>query len=188
MADHFHALGHDLVVQLQGPSDVLNFSRRAQGFSERCQAAGMSEISLRGRASFPMIGDGQILMETLLERIGRFPTAVFAHNDNIAVGALSRLRRAGLRVPDDVSLAGYNDLPMVDQLSPPLTTVRYRSLEIGSAAGEMVKQLLEGRTPADICLQPELIVRESTKDSRGSSEHPSSVDVEVDSVGPAVLE
>ena len=66
-------------------------------------------------------------------------------------------------MPEDVSLAGYNDLPMVDQLSPPLTTVRYPSLEVGSAAGEMVKQLLDGETPADICMQPQLIVRESTK-------------------------
>ena len=163
VADHFHALGHELVAQLQGPSDVLNFPRRAQGFSERCQATGMDEISLTGRATFPMIGDGQMLMRALLERIGRFPTAVFAHNDNIAVGALSTLREAGLGVPEDVSLAGYNDLPMVDQLSPPLTTVRYPSLEVGTAAGEMVKQLLEGETPLDICMHPTLIVRESTK-------------------------
>ena len=163
VADHFDALGHELVVQLQGPPDVLNFPRRAQGFSERCQAAGIDEISLRGRASFPMIDDGQMLMQSLLAQIGKFPTAVFAHNDNIAVGALSELREAGLRVPDDVSLAGYNDLPMVDQLSPPLTTVRYPSLEVGSAAGEMVKQLLAGGTPTDICMQPKLIIRESTK-------------------------
>ena len=95
----------------------------------------MNEVGLRGRASFPMIDDGQLLMQALLERVGDFPTAVFAHNDNIAVGALSKLRDAGLRVPDDVSLAGYNDLPMVDQLSPPLTTVRYPSLEVGTGSG-----------------------------------------------------
>lgn len=162
VAEHFHALGHVLVAQLQGPSDVLNFPRRAEGFAEQCDAAGMAEVGLRGRASFPMIGDGQLLMQALLERVGRFPTAVFAHNDNIAVGALSQLRNTGLRVPGDVSLAGYNDLPMVDQLSPPLTTVRYPSLEVGKAAGEMVRQLLDGESPADICLEPSLIVREST--------------------------
>jgi LacI family transcriptional regulator, galactose operon repressor len=162
VAEHFRALGHDLVAQLQGPTDVLNFPRRAAGFSERSEATGMKEIGLPGRASFPMIDDGQQLMHSLLERVGRFPTAVFAHNDNIAVGALSELRAARLRVPDDVSLAGYNDLPMVDQLSPPLTTVRYPSLEVGSAAGEMVRQLLAGESPADICLEPNLIVREST--------------------------
>jgi LacI family transcriptional regulator len=162
VAEHFHKLGHNLVAQLQGPSDVLNFPRRAEGFAEVCITTGMTELALQGRANFPMIDDGQLLMQALLERPGRFPTAVFAHNDNIAVGALSRLRRRGLAVPDDVSLAGYNDMPMVDQLSPPLTTVRYPSLEVGQAAGEMVRQLLDGESPADVCMAPNLIVREST--------------------------
>jgi DNA-binding LacI/PurR family transcriptional regulator len=101
-------------------------------------------------------------MQELLESSGPFPTAVFAQNDNIAIGALSKLRAAGLKVPGDVSLAGYNDLPMVDQLCPPLTTVLYPSLEVGRAAGGMVRQLLDGETPTDLTLEPRLIVREST--------------------------
>jgi LacI family transcriptional regulator len=67
-----------------------------------------------------------------------------------------------MKVPGDVSLAGYNDLPMVDQLCPPLTTVLYPSLEVGRAAGGMVRQLLDGETPIDLTLEPRLIVREST--------------------------
>jgi len=162
VAEHFHELGHKLVAQLHGPVDVGNFPRRAEGFSEVCRAAGLNEVVLPGRAEFPKIYDGERLMQELLERSGPFPTAVFAQNDNIAIGALSQLRSAGRKVPGDVSLAGYNDLPMVDQLCPPLTTVLYPSLEVGKAAGNMVRQLLDGETPTDLTLEPRLIVREST--------------------------
>ena len=162
VAEHFQQLGHKLVAQLHGPVDVGNFPRRAEGFSEVCRAAGLTEVVLAGRADFPKTDDGERLMQELLESSGPFPTAVFAQNDNIAIGALSKLRAAGLRVPGDVSLAGYNDLPMVDQLCPPLTTVLYPSLEVGKAAGGMVRQLLDGETPTDLTLEPRLIVREST--------------------------
>ena len=162
VAEHFHQLGHRRVAQLHGPVDVGNFPRRAEGFTEVCRARGLDEVELQGRAEFPNIEDGARLMDELLDRPGPLPTAVFAHNDNIAVGALSRLRAAGLEVPEQVSLAGYNDLPMVDQLCPPLTTVLYPSLEVGKAAGEMVRQLLEGQVPKDLSLEPRLIVREST--------------------------
>jgi LacI family transcriptional regulator len=162
VAEHFYHLGHRLVAQLQGPGDVANFPRRAEGFSEFCQSVGMTEVVLAGRADFPMIDDGERLMKALLDRPGQFPTAIFAHNDNIAMGAFAQLKARGLKVPQHVSMVGYNDMPIVDQLSPPLTTVRYPSLEVGKAAGEMVRQLLAGDTPVSLCLEPTLIVREST--------------------------
>jgi LacI family transcriptional regulator len=161
-AEHFHRLGHRRLAQLRGPDEVVNFPRRAAGFSGYVRETGLEECFLELTADLATIDEGRRLMAALLERTVPPPTAIFAHNDLMAVGALSVLRAAGLRVPEDVSLVGYNDLPMVGFLTPPLTTVRYPSLEIGRTAGEMVRLLLAGERPPDQTLEPELTVREST--------------------------
>ncbi|MGH8928405.1 MAG: LacI family DNA-binding transcriptional regulator [Acidimicrobiia bacterium] len=161
VAQLFGDLGHQLVAQLQGPDDVDNFPRRAEGFSGFCESRGITEIVVSARASVPAIHEGKRVMDALLAKPGLRPSAVFAHNDLMALGALSVIRAAGLRVPDDLSLVGYNDLPMVGHLAPPLTTVRYPSLEVGKAAGAMVRQLLAGGRPSDVNLEPELVMRES---------------------------
>jgi LacI family transcriptional regulator len=162
-AEHFYDLGHRLVSQLRGPADVANFSRRAVGFSEFCAAMGMDEVEVPERGHTPSIEEGERLARAVVERGGPLPTAIFAHNDLMAIGALSVLRTAGLRVPGIVSLVGYNDLPMVGQIDPPLTTVLYPSLEVGKMAGEMVRQVLAGERPADHTLDPVLVVRASTR-------------------------
>lgn len=162
IAEHFHRLGHTWVAQLRGPIEVANFPRRATGFTGYCQQAGMGDATLDIWAELPTIDEGTRLMQMLLERRTKRPTAIFAHNDLMALGALGVLGTAGLRVPEDVSLVGYNDLPMVGYLSPPLTTVHYPSLEIGLTAGLMVQQLLAGEKPSDRNLEPRLVVRGST--------------------------
>ena len=101
-------------------------------------------------------------MDALLESGEPLPTAIFAHNDLMALGALSRLREERLEVPGDVSLVGYNDLPMVGHLNPSLTTVHYPSIEVGKAAGEIILAVLEGETAEDRMLQPVLKARQST--------------------------
>jgi LacI family transcriptional regulator len=162
IAEHLHQLGHTWVAQLRGPIEVANFPRRATGFGGYCHEAGLGEATLDMWAESPTIDEGTRLMQMLLDRPTRRPTAIFAHNDLMALGALGVLGSAGLRVPEDVSLVGYNDLPMVGYLSPPLTTVRYPSLEIGQTAGLMVQQLLSGERPSDHNLEPRLVVRGST--------------------------
>lgn len=162
VAEHFHQLGHTWVAQLRGPIEVANFPRRAIGFGGYCRQAGVDEATLDVWAESPTIDEGARLMQMLLDGSTRRPTAIFAHNDLMALGALGALGIAGLRVPEDVSLAGYNDLPMVGYLSPPLTTVHYPSLEIGQTAGLMVQQLLAGEQPSDHNLEPGLVVRGST--------------------------
>lgn len=102
-------------------------------------------------------------MEMLLAQGGPLPTAVFAHNDLMALGALAALNDAGLRVPEDVSLVGYNDLPAMDLVAPALTTVRYPSREIGRAAGELVISVLRGQEAENVCLEPALVERASTR-------------------------
>jgi len=162
VAEYLHDLGHRAVAQLRGPQDVGNFPRRAAGFTEFCIRAGMEEIPVPGWAAHPNAAEGERLMLAALQR-RQLPTAVFAHNDLMALGARSAIQAHGLGVPDDISLVGYNDLPMVGRLTPPLTTIRYPSLEVGRAAGDLIMQLLGGAESRGHTLGPELIERASTR-------------------------
>ena len=91
-------------------------------------------------------------------------TAVVCGNDLLALGGYQALRRRGLRIPEDVSIVGYNDIPFNAHFSPPMTSVRIPHYHIGHKAAEILVQAIEapGDHPADIRLKPELIVRGST--------------------------
>jgi LacI family transcriptional regulator len=163
VAEHLYQFGHRTVAQLCGPDDVLNFPRRAEGFRAVAADRGLIEVAIEDCAERPVAGEGERLMELLLDDSPRLPTAVFAHNDLMALGALSVLRRRGLRVPDDISLVGFNDLPLVGHLTPPLSTIRLRPLELGNLAGDMIVRMMSGETPTDITLGVRLIPRGSTR-------------------------
>lgn len=163
-ARHLADLGHMGVTQIHGPIDVANFRRRATGFSGALSASQMREIPApRGalHADAPTIEEGERLMAAVLESRER-PSAVFAHNDLMALGAMSAIEAAGLHVPHDISMIGYNDLPTVGHLRPALTTVRYPSLEVGQHAGRIALELLGGERPGDVKLAPQLMIRDST--------------------------
>ena len=108
----------------------------------------------------------------LLGQPGRRPTAIFAHNDLMALGALDALAEAGLRCPDDMSVMGYNDSPHVDRVSPPLTTVRLHGQELGRLVGEMAVTAIQspGQIPVSLTLPPSIIIRESTAFPREGEE------------------
>jgi LacI family transcriptional regulator len=141
---------------------VVNFVRRERGFSDTCRALGIEEIVVASTGSRPVAGEGRRLAELMMSNSGRLPTAVFAHNDLMALGALAAFRAAAAAVPGDFSLIGYNDLPAMDLVSPALTTIDYPSAGVGRAAGELMVELLQGGEVADVCLSPSLIVRDST--------------------------
>ncbi len=90
------------------------------------------------------------------------PTAIFAVNDNTAIGALSALNKMGLSVPDDISLIGYNDIPIVSHLSTPLTTLRVPFDQIASHALELLTQTTAPRENRILVSAPTLIPRKST--------------------------
>lgn len=163
VADHLYSLGHEIVAQLRGPDDVANFPRRARGFTSTALAHGMRELPFAESAERPVIDEGHRLMDLLLDTSPDLPTAVFAHNDLMALGALSSLRNRGIRVPEDVSLVGYNNLPTTAFLTPPLTTVRYQSFEVGRLAGKTIMELLAGESPESVLLEPRLVSRGSTR-------------------------
>ena len=108
---------------------------------------------------------GVMAIEMLLLR-GRTFSAVFAANDQMALGARLALYRRGLRVPDDVSLIGFDDQPAAAYLTPPLTTVRQPAVEIGEAAAKAMLQLIKGQPVTIPKITAELVIRESVARSR----------------------
>ena len=91
-------------------------------------------------------------------------TAVVAGNDLLAIGCYDTLAAHGLSCPEDVSIVGFNDMPFVDRLRPPLTTVRVPQREIGTVAADLLlQQLSDPSQPArEILLEPSLVIRAST--------------------------
>jgi LacI family transcriptional regulator len=163
VAEHFADLGHETVAQLMGPPDVSNFSLRRKGFSGVAKRRRLREVPILGEAIRPTQDEGYRLMVQLLDEAEKLPTAVFAQNDPMAVGAMTVLRERGLRIPDDVSIAGYNDMPLTALLDPGLTTVRYPGWEVGHAAAGVALRLLDGEVDVDsVCLEPEFVPRNST--------------------------
>ena len=163
-AEHLASLGHRRVAQLTGPADIDVFIRRAQAFSGVVAAAGMEEIQPSAPASVtPTFVEGRRLMSALLEAPVP-PTGVFAPSDVMAVGALDAIASRGLRCPEDISIVGYNDLPLSRFLAPPLTTIEMPAEEIGAEAARMALKSITDRGTRGrlVTLPARLIVRRST--------------------------
>ena len=163
-AEHLLGLGHRHLAQLEGPEDIWSFEGRAQGFRETVRAAGGTCLDIDRSIRLPTVDAGRQLAAELLESGGPLPSAVFAHNDTIAIGAIATFRERGIAVPDDISVVGYNDVPLTDQIEPPLTTIRLPGYELGRLAAELVLTRIDGAesTTGRVVLAPELIVRRST--------------------------
>jgi LacI family transcriptional regulator len=164
-AMHLTELGHKVLAQLRGPAGIEAFSNRAEGFQREVGAARAVDATVGARASELTAEEGRRLMALTLDQNPQSPpTAVFAHADLMAIGALEELRSRGLSCPGDVSIVGYDDAPLVNHMSPALSTIALPGEEIGANAGEMVLEMLvdPGDPPESIRLPAELIPREST--------------------------
>jgi LacI family transcriptional regulator len=163
-AQHLLALGHRRVAQLRGPADIYSCLQRAQGFSQTIAAAGATEVVLRSTAPMGTAEEGNRLMRQLLDSKRPLPTGIFAHHDLMALGAMSAAEERGLACPRDFSMVGYNDLPNVERMVPPLTSIRLPREELGGLAAEFMVKMLSSaeRPPASRRLAPTLVVRQST--------------------------
>jgi LacI family transcriptional regulator len=160
---HLLSLGHVRIGHLAGQSTVSTGVLRRRGFQAAMGDAGVpAGPELQVEAGFVEEG-GMRAMERLLA-LDQPPTAVFAVTDMVAVGAYSVARRAGLRVPEDLAVIGYNDIPLAGRLIPGLTTVHVPIHEFGSAAARLLlDQIANGHgTPKRVVYTPELVVRGST--------------------------
>ena len=162
--EHMVGLGHERIGYVAGPQNVSTGHRRYLGFVQAMEAAGLPVLAERVSyaAAFTEDEGAQACAEVL--RAEPAVTAIITANDRLAIGCYDTLFERGLNCPDDVSIVGFNDMPFIDRLQPPLTSVRVPQREIGSTAADLLLAQLSdgGDTPRQILLAPELVVREST--------------------------
>jgi LacI family transcriptional regulator len=161
--DHLIELGHHRIAAMAGPMDYLCSRARLDGYRSALERAGLRyDAALVSAGDFQHEG-GFLHGGELLDLKDR-PTAIFAGSDQQALGVYEAARQRGLRVPEDLSVVGFDDLPVGRWVSPPLTTVRQPLAEMGQVAAEMLGTLIEGLPLASrrIELATELVVRGST--------------------------
>lgn len=154
---HLYELGHRHVGYLAGPESSWSEGLRRAGLEDAAAAHGMAvSVATAGSTS----DDG---FESLPALLAEGVSAVLAFNDLVAVGALSRLRELDVQVPRDLSVVGFDDLPVSAFLGPPLTTVNVPKEELGRRAWAMLRsQLADGEVAPEERLPSALVVRRST--------------------------
>jgi len=170
-AEHLLELGHREIAHLAGRPELRISGERLTGYREALADAGVAaDPALVAVGGFTEEG-GYRAMQELLDQDAAC-TAVFAANDVSAVGALRAIRESGKRVPEDISVVGFDDLWLAAYLSPPLTTVRQPLLDIGRRATEILLDMIRGERKSRRVrhiLEPELVVRASTAPPRAAS-------------------
>jgi len=158
---HLIDLGHRRIGIIAGPAYASSARFRTEGYRNALAEAGITvDPDLIIESSFS-IEAGTVAAEKLMYLSPR-PTAIFAVNDNTAIGALSALTNRGISVPGDVSLVGYNDIPIVSHLPTPLTTLRVPFDQIAAAALDLLERDPAGSAPRINLVAPTLIPRKST--------------------------
>ncbi|WP_171014249.1 substrate-binding domain-containing protein, partial [Gordonia sp. GAMMA] len=160
-ARHLLERGHTDLAVIGGPGHATTATDRLRGFRAELAHAGITLSHDRIVASDFEVHGGTAAGRALLDRPDR-PRAIFAVSDTIAIGVLGVARDLGLRIPDDLALIGYNDIPVAAQLPVPLTTVRSPAREIGETAVRGLLDLAARRNVESRRLPVELMVRGST--------------------------
>lgn len=164
VAEHLLSLGHRRIGQLRGSPIASTFVQRTAGFAAAIETGGGTLVNAPEIAHRPTIDEGVRVMRSMTEQEAELPTAIFAHNDLMALGAIQVLRGVGFRCPDDVSIVGYDDIPMAPFTSPSLTTIRHPSYELGRMAADYAVTLLENldHRPEQLRFPATLVIRGST--------------------------
>jgi len=161
--DHLISLGHRRIGAITGPADYLCSRARVDGYRSALERVGAEfDPALVRNGDFQHEG-GFIRGSELLD-MPEPPTAIFAGSDQQALGVYEAARQRGLRIPQDLSVVGFDDLPTMRWVSPPLTTVRQPLADMGRVAAEMLCDLVDGvpLRSQRVELATELVVREST--------------------------
>ncbi|MDQ1464355.1 MAG: LacI family transcriptional regulator [Actinomycetota bacterium] len=165
--DHLVGLGHRNIAHLAGPADTSTGRERADAFRQALAAHGLAvpARSMRVCSSYTEAAGLEMTRRLLASGTGGF-TAIVAANDLIALGVLAALNEKGLRCPADVSLIGFNDLPLIDRLTPPMTTIRLPLHELGELAAQTLLKQMTNPHPAGASVRTllgiELVVRGTT--------------------------
>ncbi|MDQ6418526.1 LacI family DNA-binding transcriptional regulator [Paenibacillus sp. LHD-117] len=160
--EHLIGLGHRDIAFVGGYRKMSNTLQRVQGFASTMEKHGLPvrpEWLLDGGFS---VEKGKAFMRALLAAPKR-PTAVFCANDLVAIGVMKEAYKAGLRVPEDLSIIGFDDIPFASHSIPELTTISLKCYDVGKGAAELLHGLIsKARVRRNTVVEPELIVREST--------------------------
>ena len=158
---HLIELGHRQIAHISGRADHPDAAERKRGYIKALEDAGIEplpELIVEGNFRRQ---SGVLAVDMLLTRGTAF-SAIFAANDQMAFGTRLALYRRGIRVPEDLSLVGFDDEPAAAFMIPPLTTVRQPALELGREASKVILARLRGQQISPAPLNAELVVREST--------------------------
>lgn len=163
-ARHLAELGHRRIAFISGPDTFRSSHERGRGFREGLAEHGLSLDDALVRQGAYTFESGVEAAQSLLAAANP-PTAIFAGNDEMAIGVMKAARDAGLDVPGDLSIVGFDDLPMASRVWPNLTTVRLPIRDMGRMAAEKLTAGLRGLDPATLAqpeVDPSLVVRDST--------------------------
>jgi LacI family transcriptional regulator len=169
--EHLHKLGHDRIATINGPTQTRVGMDRLVGYRQALERLGLPYRDDYVRDGDFYFESGSVAMQELLS-LPEPPTAVFAASDLMAAGAIRAVEQAGLAVPADIAVVGFDDIQLAAMMQPALTTIRQNKLGLGSAAAEALLRMIErdGAPPPGITLPVELVVRASSGGKRRRTE------------------
>ena len=166
VVEHLYNQGCRRIFHYAGPQHVSVWKHRLEGY---CDA--MKDLGLKtGRESIVYGEDmvreeGERLIREVM-RMKRKPDAIFFTSDFVALGALVEMKKQGLSAPDDIAVVGFANEPFDEWITPSLTSVEQYSCRMGELAAKMLIDKIDGETPGDIVIEPQLIVRESSRKNK----------------------
>lgn len=165
---HFNRLGHQRIGIVSGPQHLTSGRERYVGFLQAMQEGGLTVDPALVKFGDYQVESGYALTREVLAS-AQLPIALFVANNLMTIGALNAIHELGYRIPDEVAVIGFDDLPWAISLNPPLTTVAQPALDIGKTAAELlVNRLAEPqRLARTVVLETELRVRASCGSTRG---------------------
>ncbi len=164
MVEHLHELGHRKIAYVDRQENETSVNERREGFLEGIKKFDLNES---GIITLKYDFNEDDMRECVKDLVNRKFTAIFAHNDMAAISVIESLREMNVKVPDEISVVGYDNIDMAQFLTPPLTTVHQDFHEMGRKAAEILLGKMTGNSGrkkfnGKIRLVPELVVRESS--------------------------
>jgi LacI family repressor for deo operon, udp, cdd, tsx, nupC, and nupG len=158
--EYLLSLGHRRIGYITGPPEHKSSEHRLRGYRQALQLAGVEPDSNWISQGTGHYHGGEKALQALLS-VALDVTAVFCYNDTTAIGALRFARHRGMRVPEDISIIGFDDILYASYTEPPLTTIAQQKYEMGRLVARMAFELIAGQQVQDIVLPTRLVIRES---------------------------
>lgn len=160
LVEHLVRFGHERLAIISGPPETVPGRERLDAFLDGAGERGAPVSEGRIKVGSFRRESGFKAMRELLD-LDEPPTAVFAANNLMALGALQALKRAGLKAPEDISFASFDDVSWFELVEPPMTAIAQPVGELGTAAARMLPEIVEGKQAESVILEAELVVRGS---------------------------